>query len=279
MSLVLGLFYQNCSSNKISNSAELSSIAQDPVDTSMDRSVVYPKTLTDPCSVSGNNLKPGTKCLDGNFYIGSLTDSSGKLVRYMTTPGGCKGPAASAQCTGGIDSLQLKWRDGATTSTYANFSIANPISPTIIDPRNPYKRTYLDVNSGSSNTTNIMSLNTNNLKPTYPAVSFCADLKVGGHDDWFLPNTQEMNLLYNNASTSFGLVTNGHAADPNARQNSDFFYNTWYWTSSMAEKGKPFVHVFSKTLVKNTNTIDFPGGTQYGYADSGIYFVRCVRTF
>ncbi len=46
--------------------------------------------------------------------------------------------------------------------------------------------------NGPGNTAAIL----NNQTVTYPAAQFCADLRIGGFDDWYLPSKDELDVAY-----------------------------------------------------------------------------------
>jgi len=66
------------------------------------------------------------------------------------------------------------------------------------------------IGSGNANTTSIVTAQG---AGTY-AASLCANLVLGGYDDWFLPSKDELNALYGKMVTITGLAP------------------TWYWSSS-----------------------------------------------
>jgi len=104
------------------------------------------------------------------------------------------------------------------------------------------------IGAGLRNTERIVEFCAN--EPT--AASFCADLKVNGYEDWFLPSKDELLLMYENRDY-IGNMRNG----------------VWepYWSSSQYEpQGLAIVHNFGTGL------------TTYERKTLG-YWVRAIRSF
>jgi hypothetical protein len=61
----------------------------------------------------------------------------------------------------------------------------------------------------------------------HPAASFCRSLRIGGHDDWYLPSREELAMLYHNLGpnrpTAPALYKAGAA---------EAFEEDWYWSST-----------------------------------------------
>lgn len=107
---------------------------------------------------------------------------------------------------------------------------------------------YYDVGLGKENTVRITSiLNTEELY----AAGICAELVLGGYDDWFLPSKVELALLYTNL---FERDLGGLAP-------------TIYWSSSEDDENYAYVHVFGQDLVTSIEK-SFDGGR-----------VRAIRAF
>jgi len=87
-------------------------------------------------------------------------------------------------------------------------------------------------------------------KTTQYAARMCADYRGGGHDDWFLPSRDELNLMYQNLR----------------RNNLGGFSEDIYWSSSEYNAGGAWAQYFSY------------GGQGHNYRDNG-YRVRPVRAF
>ena len=82
------------------------------------------------------------------------------------------------------------------------------------------------------------------------AADLCANLSLGGYDDWFLPSKDELNLMYTN------LYLNGHGG----------FAADWYWGSTEYDSYGAWAQNF------------FSGSQNYGSKDFGTH-VRAVRAF
>jgi len=84
------------------------------------------------------------------------------------------------------------------------------------------------------------------------AAKFCTDAVIGGENDWFLPSTDELNLMYNELHL-------------NAKGR---FSNNWYWSSSDAKNESFATSIDFKTGSVNTNSFKINDCK-----------VRCVRKF
>ena len=67
------------------------------------------------------------------------------------------------------------------------------------------------IGTGRQNTALILSVDAN-----APAAKACADYRGGGMSDWFLPSSDELNLMYKNLR----------------KNNIGDFTDSWYWSSS-----------------------------------------------
>jgi Protein of unknown function (DUF1566) len=178
----------------------------------------------DPCH--GVNPTVGASCTGGAKYAGTLTVGS-VTARYMVTPGGCADyPNTTSQfngsCTGSTDSVLKKWNNGTDTG--------NAITPP-------------DGDSGEFKTTKLVDVNT-----AAEAAIYCQNLMFGGYSDWFLPNIEELNLIYSKKAILGGFTT-AYA----------------YWSSSEAINGKSW-------------TVTTSGVT--GAALKAVSLaVRCVRRY
>ena len=104
------------------------------------------------------------------------------------------------------------------------------------------------IGSGKANTATIISQQG---KGSY-AAALCADLELGGYDDWFLPSEDELDLMYKNLQKA-GLGS---------------FTSTWYWSSTGYEGGSAWGQSF------DDGSQDFSGKRFY----DGVH-VRAVRAF
>jgi len=178
----------------------------------------------------------GTSCSGGAKFVGSLS-VAGTTARYMVTPGGCTDNADdtsqfNATCAGGTDTVTKTWGP-----TYDHPSL----SPSIPDP-----------NSGELNSLTLSIYST-----SHPAARYCHNLNYGGYSDWFLPNREELNLLYTNRVEIGGFSATGTV-----------FNNGAYWSSTEGD---------STGLAHN---IRFGGGgTITTNLKVNALFVRCVRRY
>jgi hypothetical protein len=209
----------------------------------------------DPC-VEGVPT-PGTICKGGTVFLGTLspgaTSGSG-TDRYMTTPGGCQFPSGSISggssyssyalsdftpiCLG-TDSLQLNWNDG-TTNWFDNPSLPNS---TI--------ESEMDIYYGNTNTANIASITTGANGGYHAAARFCDKLSFGGYTDWYLPNKNELILMWTNQANIPGLNRTG----------------AYYWASTEYNNIYAWVQRFTD------------GGLGWNPKNYWASLVRCVRRF
>jgi hypothetical protein len=80
------------------------------------------------------------------------------------------------------------------------------------------------------------------------AAQLCADLVLGGYNDWYLPSMDELNKLYLNKSAIGG------------------FAAVYYWSSSEYSSNYVWIQYFYY-------------GNQYGGSKNSTYSVRAVRAF
>jgi uncharacterized protein (TIGR02145 family) len=100
--------------------------------------------------------------------------------------------------------------------------------------------------SGQANT----NLITNGCGQRPIAASVCEDLVMNGYNDWFLPSSDELTIIYTNLRT----------------QGIGNFTNNWYWSSSQA-------HTY---LALGVN---FSGGNLMDYNKNHLSQVRAIRAF
>ena len=95
----------------------------------------------------------------------------------------------------------------------------------------------------------------------HPAGQFCRALRIGGHDDWYLPSRDE-------------LMTIWMALGPNRKKTPELFKsggaeafdNTWYWSSTEHAQYSDGAWV-----------VGFFNGSQNYYGKDGTNGVRAVR--
>ena len=85
------------------------------------------------------------------------------------------------------------------------------------------------------------------------AADICANLSLGGYDDWFLPSKDELNLMYTNLHTAVGDSVGG-------------FVDDYYWNSSEYDDSHAWIQSFEY-------------GGQFNSNKSGTVRIRAVRAF
>ena len=106
------------------------------------------------------------------------------------------------------------------------------------------------VGTGAANTAAIVAA----LGSGSYAAQLCADLILGGYDDWFLPSWDELNLMRANLYL----------------QSLGGFSLSSYWSSSMECLGSPSSYIWMEY---------FGDGGQYGAIETNPYKVRAAREF
>ena len=66
----------------------------------------------------------------------------------------------------------------------------------------------------------------------HPAAKFCADLRIGGFDDWYLPALDQMTVLRANLMPDAGYVPAQTTAEAFKDGGPEAFAQEWYWTST-----------------------------------------------
>ncbi len=189
-------------------------------------------TPEDPCLTG--TPSPGTVCLSGTIYLGSLSwgsssVSSGPVDRYMTTPGGCgeipegqkvttantpKSDYPNADFTpncSGTDILAKSWNDGTTNyfniGNLTNYTSTAGVGQGGVNTDDKY---------GQQNAVEIVAITDPASGGYHAAARYCDKLSYGGYTDWYLPNRYELNLMWTNAANIPGLDLTGN----------------WYWSST-----------------------------------------------
>lgn len=171
----------------------------------------------DPCAGGCNSPSPGTVCADGSIYAGISPDGN---IPMFTTP---------------ADAGQFAWNDanstGNTTTGQTSFV------------------------TGQANTSALIGLDSNSavggIQP-HRAAQHCANLSAHGHDDWYLPSQNELNVLRLNSAAIGGFDLSG--SNPAG----------WYWTSSEG----------TQTIARNQRFSDGTTGSTFKYTGMSV---RCVR--
>jgi len=181
----------------------------------------------DPCNPV-NSPAPGQLCDDGSKYAGLSPDGN---VAMYTTP---------------ADAGLFTWNDG---STFVDTAMQNCQSLT------PGARASCQ--TGEANTALLVELGAPPSPAPYVAARHCGDLapptaEAFGHDDWYLPASDELNVLYGNRVATGGFNVSGS------------FPAGWYWSSS---EDNLFVALSQR----------FDDGLQSSNMKSDGFSVRCVR--
>jgi len=193
---------------------------------------------SDPCE-SKTDPSVGVTCLGGPKYAGKLT-VGGATARYMVTPGGCSTSSnIQAQfeptCSGGNDTRAEQWARNTRT-------------PALVNPGS-----NADTKSGDYNT-DIVDLD-DDLAAS--AINFCNKMVYGGYSDWFLPNNEELDMLYQNKASLGGFLSTGP---------SPSYTDGAYWSSSMVS-------------MTNAWSVRFSNGTKVSSAKNTNQYIRCVRRY
>jgi len=166
----------------------------------------------------------GTACADGSVYAGLSPDGT---VPMFTTP---------------ADAGQFTWNDG--TATYVDTAMQNCISVT--------PGAQASCQTGEANTALLVGLGTTPSPAPYVAARHCDDLSAHGHDDWYLPAQDELDVLFDNRVAIGGFNVSGS------------FPAGSYWSSS-------------ERLDYIARSQRFSDGFQLNINKSHGLSVRCVR--
>jgi hypothetical protein len=117
------------------------------------------------------------------------------------------------------------------------------------------------IGTGAQNTINIVNANCSpQTGGSLIAADICANLTLGGYNDWFLPSKDELNEMYLNIGQGNALGL-GNIGGFNGNQG-----NFRYWSSSESDNYRAWLQ-------------DFYWGFQYNYVKFNSYNVRAVRAF
>ena len=109
--------------------------------------------------------------------------------------------------------------------------------------------TLTAIGDGSANTTVIVNQGAG---ATSGAAKYCHDLVQGGHDDWYLPSQDELDMLYVNRAGIAGLVLGD---------------SSFYWSSSEIDATTAFIQEFN------------PAGAKEASPKATSRRVRAIRAF
>jgi len=80
---------------------------------------------------------------------------------------------------------------------------------------------------------------------SYPAAHFCRSLRIGGHDDWYLPALDEMTVLRRNLTPEDDHVPEQTTAEAFREGGPEAFeIDDCYWTSTEWGSGSAWVQYF-----------------------------------
>ena len=96
------------------------------------------------------------------------------------------------------------------------------------------------------------------------AADICANLTLVGFSDWFLPSSDEINLIWQNLADSDGNGVNTGQSDPN---NIGGFDNSYYWSSTESDNNNAWIQSFIN------------GSWGGGNSKASSHRVRAVRAF
>lgn len=197
----------------------------------------------------GGSVGPEASKLGGGYYVGKI-DVNGVIYALILSPK-----------EKGESPVTLKWKTSRTATTGA-----------------------LSKNDGLLNTQTLINAG----GPAHPAANFCHNLVIDGHDDWYLPSMDELEMCYrafkpnstsNDLSGSFS--NNGKAGynpssvpiggvytatNPEQTIYTDFqlggieaFSTVYYWTStsydSSRSRGQSLSNGFQTIIFKDSTTI------------------------
>lgn len=200
----------------------------------------------DPCDEPSPPI--GVTCSGGQLYGG--TTPGGDEVAI--TPGGCTG---GSSCTGGVDTVTLKWYGTTGGSGQATGELIGAATTKSTIP-------------GHTNTAAINAY----FGPTVTdsAAKFCANLTFGGYNDWYLPSKSELAYIYchstNSGSHGSGKPEeDGDCATYGLATNLPGFQTGTYWTSSEASTAQAWGMAAGGNGQQGATTKGFLG------------YVRCIR--
>jgi len=166
---------------------------------------------------------PGQVCIDGSIFVGITPD--GGTPMYVTPN----------------DVGTFSWATDSANTPLDDCSLASP-SP---------QSTCI---TGASNTLLLSSL-----AGSFPAAEYCNNLSAHGHEDWYLPAQDELNVIY-------GVKNEGSLSG--SFNETGAFGAGYYWSSSESQfLGSAYGARFQL----------FSNGNQGGTAKSVMASVRCAR--
>ena len=164
----------------------------------------------------------------------------GNEVSFTTLSVGQAGPGGGivffnkGNSTGGWQYLETATSEQSTASEWGCYGTSIP-------------GTQLTVGSGEANTSLIVA----GCNEASFAAKICDNLSLGGQTDWFLPSSDELNLMYKNLHTN---------------NQGNFNTSADYWSSTEADGGDAWYFYFDD-------------GSAYNFGKNASNYVRAVRAF
>lgn len=177
--------------------------------------MAFHEPATHPCTETMTSPAIGETCTDGSIFAGMSPDGD---VPMYTTPN---------------DAGNFAW-ESVNAGPYMTFCTSN--SPGVQET----------CQTGEENTTNLVGS-----AGTLPAAAHCSGLIAHGHDDWYLPAQDELNLLYTNRLLIGGFNLSG-----------------------VLPSG---VYTSSSETIGNARGQRFSNGVQSNYGKTVGFRIRCVR--
>ena len=193
-------------------------------------SVAYAESgLLNECKASASNV--GKVCADGSVYAGNSQESN---TPVFTTKCDAGQNWDGVKCAG--SRTRFPWNDGNSRGMVAT-GTTNPVD-------------------GAAHTKKLVKLDADALssgKQPHQAARYCANLSAHGHEDWYLPSKEELEILY-------AL----HESNPEISQFSTLASNV-YWSSSETDHSSAIAQSFRSGQIQPYFLKVLPGS------------VRCIR--
>ncbi len=95
----------------------------------------------------------------------------------------------------------------------------------------------------------------------HPAAQFCRSLRIGEHDDWYLPSRDELMIIWRSLGPN-----RKKTPEPFRAGGAEAFEERWYWSSTEYARFSYYAWV-----------VVFLGGCQHYLNKSNQFAVRAVR--
>jgi len=219
-------------------------------------------TINDTSGVIAGDIVDASLFVDGNNSVLSIGDSyGGGLIFYLDGKGGGLITAPSDQAAQDPNYFGPFW---VALKSGAHWGCGGYHTPGA-------KGTA--IGTGQQNTMDIVAFCNFEDNPT--AAAICANLNLGGYDDWFLPSRDELSLMYRNIGqgNALGLGNIGGFSD------LEEGFSIFYWSSSQHYDspdpynplGDDIYHAWG--LMFSNGTLEWQNDKDYGH------FVRAIRDF